>query len=259
MKTLSKTLVAAAMLVGAGSANASIVKDFGGANEAYLQAYDITTGKTFSFDTGVTYNNFVANVNNSAFGLNFDFSSDANWNNFVTGASLTGIKYVVAVGNQIDFGAAITSDSPLTPNAETDLGIFFGDTVAGAIQLHAGEINKGLTNDGALNVSKLVLDSDAPQTGQFGNAANVWDSWIQDPRASYGQSVGFQLGVMDQTDGHNIATTFAGKWQLAGNSLTFAAAPVVAAVPLPAAVWLFGAGLMAMLRTNRRSSMALAA
>ncbi|WP_374090779.1 hypothetical protein [Methylomicrobium lacus] len=257
MKTLNKTLIAAAMLAGAGSANASIAYDQSGSNEAYLAAYDITTGKTFNFDTGVTYDNLVANENNSAFSLNFDFSGDSNWTNFITGASLSSIKYVVAVGNT-NVGAAITLDSPLTPNAEVNQGIFFGADVATAISAHAIDINSKVIVNNAQNLSTLALDSESPGAGQFGEATTVWNSWIQDPTASYGQSIGFQLGVLDQTDGHNIASTFAGKWQLAGNGLTFSA-PAVAAVPLPAAVWLFGAGLMTMLRANRRPSMALAA
>jgi len=259
MKTLSKTLVAAAMLVGAGSANASIEKDSGGANEAYLAAYDITSGKTFNFDTGVSYNTLVANENNSAFGLNFDFSGDANWTNFITGASLSSIKYLVAVGNSLDFGAAITLNSSLDPSSPKT----FGYDTANAIQNHAIDINSKVAVNSAQNLSTLVLDSESAGAGQFNNGgfdgANLWGGWTQDPTASYGQSIGFQLGILDQNTGDNIASTFAGKWKLAGNSLTFAAAPVVAAVPLPAAVWLFGAGLMAMLRANRRPSMALAA
>ena len=41
-------------------------------------------------------------------------------------------------------------------------------------------------------------------------------------------------------------------FNLSGNALAFT--PAVTAVPLPAAVWLFGAGLMGVLRLNRRKS-----
>ncbi|MCK9606094.1 MAG: hypothetical protein M0R33_06535 [Methylomonas sp.] len=254
MKHLVKAAVATVLLVGAGAANASIEKNAGGLNEAYLSAYDFTTGKTFSFDTGVTFNELVANESNAAYSLNFDFSADANWLNFITGATTSAIKYVVAVGNTGDLGAAITSNAQLTPNVENDLGIFFGFDVASAIEKHAIDLNTGLVVNSLLNESRLSLDTDSPLSGQHANADSVWGSWIQDPQANYGQAIGFQLGMLDNNTGANIASTFAGQWTLAGNSLTYAAA--TSAVPLPGAVWMFGAALMGMLGVSRRKAVA---
>lgn len=258
MNHFTKTAVALALLAGASAANATVAYDQGGSNEAYLSAYDFTTGKTFTFDTGVSYNTLLANVSNAAYSLDFDLSGDSNWQNFITGATTSAIKYVVAVGNTVDFGAAVTSNSPLTAGAENS-GIYFGYQTASAIQNHAIEVNSGLVVNNALNVSKLALDSDSPGTGQHANADSVWGSWIQDPQADYGQAIGFQLGQLDQTDGHNIATTFGFMnsknqfvpkvWMLAGNSLTY-----TSAVPVPGAVWLFGSALMGFVGINRRKA-----
>lgn len=250
----AKTLTAAALLAAAGSANASINNISAELNEAYLSAYDSTTGKTFTLDTGVSIAELVANVNNAAYSLNYDLSADANWTNFITGANTSVIKYVVAVGDFVNFQAAITG-APLTDGL-TIAGKFFGLDTAAAIAQHATNINSKVVFDPAANLSTLVLDSEAPMSGQHDDAASVWGGWIQDPQAAYGQSVGFQLGQMDQLTGDNIPRTFAGVWTLAGNSLTFAA-PAPAAVPLPAAVWMFGAGLMGVLRLTRRKSMAV--
>ncbi|MBD9355735.1 hypothetical protein [Methylomonas albis] len=252
MKHFAKTMVAAALLVGAGSANAAIEKNGGGLNEAYLSAYDITTGKTFTLDTGVTYNDLVANVSNTNYSLNFDLSALTNWTSFITGANTSKIKYAVAVGNSVDFGAAITGNAPLAVTQS----ILFGIDVSSGIENHAIDINSRVANVTSQNLSTLALDSDSAGTGQHANAASVWGTWIQDPQANYGDAVGFQLGVLDQNTGDNIASTFVGQWKLAGNSLTFTAPPV-ASVPLPAAVWMFGAGLMGVLRLNRRKSLAV--
>jgi hypothetical protein len=52
------------------------------------------------------------------------------------------------------------------------------------------------------------------------------------------------------TTGTGVTVTLsANVWSLTTTSLTFAAP---AAVPLPAAVWMFGAGLMGMLGLTRR-------
>jgi len=252
----AKTLIAAAMLVGAGSANASIAYDKGGLNEAYLSAYDSTTGKTFTLDTGVTYNELVANVNNAAYSLNFDLSALSNWTNFITGANISKIKYLVAVGDSADLGAAV-SGAPLV----LDPNVLFGVQTANAIQNHAIDINSKVVVNNAQNLSTLVLDSESAGSGQHQGAENLWQGWATDLQAGYGQAVGFQLGAIDLNEASptfltDVFVSFKGEWKLAGNSLTFAA-PAVAAVPLPAAVWMFGAGLMGVLRLNRRKSMAV--
>jgi hypothetical protein len=249
MKKFTKTLLAAALVAGAGAANASIAYDKGGLNEAYMSAYDSTTGKTFTFDTGVTYNTLLANVSNAAYSLNFDLSG-SNWTNFITGASTSAIKYVIGVGNAIDFGAMLTG-APLLPNT----GTVFGFDTASTISNHAIDINSKTGVNIAENLSTIVLDTETPGVGQHANAASAWGGWNQDPQIAYGQVAGFQLGQLNLNDGSNIATTFAGKWKLDGNNLSFAAAPV-SQVPLPAAVWLFGSALMGFFGINRRKSIA---
>ncbi len=258
MKKFNKTLIAAALMIGAGSANASIAYDQGGLNEAYLSAYDSTTGKTFTLDTGVDFNTLVANVNNAAYSLSFDLSALSNWTSFIAGATTSAIKYVVAVGSSGDLGAAVTG-APLVGSVSE----YFGVKASNSIQNHAIDINGKVFNSltsSVENLSTLVLDSEAPGLGQHGEASSFWGGWATDGQASYGQSIAFHLGQIDMNEASpafltDVFTTFVGKWTLAGNSLTFAA-PAVAAVPLPAAVWMFGAGLMGVLRLNRRKSMA---
>ncbi|WP_190303272.1 MULTISPECIES: PEP-CTERM sorting domain-containing protein [Methylomonas] len=253
MFKFTKLAVAMAMLAGAGAANASVMYYDGGNNEAYLSAYDWTTGKTFTLDTGITYDELVANQFNTSYALNYDLSNDPNWQNFITGANTSVIKYVVAVGNSVGLGAAITMDGPLYPTAGEDYGIFWGSSVASAIEGHAIDVNAGLVQDRNLNDTKLSLDTDSPMTGQHGYADSIWGSWIQDPQVAYGESVAFQLGVMDivVNPGDNLTSTFVQRWTLAGNSLTFEAP---AAVPVPGAVWLFGTGLLGLLGARRKAN-----
>ena len=165
------------------------------------------------------------------------------------------IRDRVAVGNANGYAAAMTGAPLVTSSA-----LFFGMDTANAISLHVVDINSKVAVNNAQNLSTLVLDTEAASSGQHSNAASAWAGWIQDPQVAFGTKAAFQLGVMDQDTGDNIASTFAGSWLLTDSSLTFAAPVVVtppAAVPLPAAVWMFGAGLMGMLRLNRRKSMAV--
>lgn len=257
MKHLTKAAVVAALAMGAGAANASIDYTSGGSNEAYLAAYDFTTGKTFNFDTGVTFNTFVANIGNLNFSLNFDLSNDANWTNFITGASLNKIKWVAAVGNSLDIAAAITAKQPL-PN-----DVAFNFSVPAALENRAIDMNAkmGPINP-ATNVSSLVLDSEAPFSGQYGDGALLWGaSWTpsQEVEAAYGETIAFQLGqfFLDASDENNPIlrndVTLLGHWTLAGNSLSFKSYQP-APVPVPAAVWMFGTGLLGLMGFNRRKS-----
>jgi len=256
MKQFNKTLIAAALMVAAGSANASIQNTQGGLNEAFMEAYSLNTGKTFAFDTGVTWNTLAANISNSAFSLSYDFTNDANWTSFLSGATLSTIKYVVAVGTTATGGGVMMTGAPIgvSPN-----GLLASLDASNFVEKQPTGINSGLVNNSALNVSKLILDTDASGSGQYADANHAWGGWDSDIQATYGQATGFQKAVLDDVNFVDIATTFAGSWKLAGNSLTFAApavTPPPSGVPLPAAVWLFGAGLMGVLRLNRRKSMA---
>ena len=196
----------------------SIAYDQGGLNEAFLSAYDSISGKTFTFDTGVSYNTLVANVNNAAFSLDFDLSGLANWTSFITGATTSTIKYVVAVGNANGYAAAMTGAPLVTSSA-----LFFGMDTAAAISLHVIDINSKVAVNNAQNLSTLVLDTEAASSGQHYNAASAWAGWIQDPQVAFGTAAAFQLGVMDQETGDNIASTFAGTWNLTSTNLTFGA------------------------------------
>lgn len=257
MKSFKKTLVAVALLAATGAANASIAYDVAGDNEAYMAAYDWTTGKTFNYDTGVKYNEWVAKIGTD-YSLSFDLSKDENWSNFIKGAAVNKIKWVVAVANSIDAGAAVTAKKPI-PN-----DTLWNFAVPGHLENRAIDMNAkmGLINQ-AVNTSSLVLDSEAPFSGQYGFAAYLWGAaWAdtQEVEAGYGESIAFQLGQSNyEVIGENFIfrndVTMLGNWTLADNSLSFKSymkPSDPAPVPLPAAVWMFGAGLMGLLRATRR-------
>jgi hypothetical protein len=257
----TKTLIAAALLVGAGSANAALSINFDN-SEAYMQAYDSVSKNTYSLDLGITVTTLLANIGNSAFTIARDLSTDANWTAFTAGFG-TGAttRFAVAVGSSTNSDMFLTSSAVggLTPAlADTDL-----NGSIGAIVAHAQEYNVGFSGTDATvgaNVSKLVNDGGQPNSGQFKSFDNIFGTQNgAQATGAYGTALAFfhedatQLNAAG--DGYmGKVTQMAGQWNLSGNSLTFG--PAVSAVPLPAAVWMFGAGLMGMLRMNRRKSMA---
>lgn len=258
MKHLVKAAVAAALVMGAGVANASIDYVPGSDRETFMAAYDWTTGKTFNYDTGVRYSEWLANKGTD-YNLSFDFSNDANWGSFITGAAVDKIKWVVAVGNSELLGAAVTAKQPLFNDVN------FNFVVPGSLEARAIDMNAkmGPINP-AVNTSSLVSDYNDPGfSGQYTTASTLWGAWSssQEVEGGYGETVAFRLGefFMDASDENNIILrndeTLLGHWTLDGNRLSFKSymkPSDPAPVPLPAAVWMFGAGLMGLLRTTRR-------
>ena len=258
MKKFNKTLLAAALMVAAGSANAAI-GTFDGASELFMSVYDSSSQNTYSYDTGLTLDTLLANISNTAYSYSKDLSTDTNWTtNFknVPGFNASTTVYGLLVGSTQYNDVLLTSSAVGgLPLADNDSAVM---SFAGNIQIRAGEINSGIA---LVNGSKVVNDGGVPGTGQFNDFNTVFGGQNSASVAgAYGSTLAFfhETTVYDANVESQVPVLekFAGEWKLAGNSLTFAA-PVVAAVPLPAAVWMFGAGLMGMLRLNRRKSMAV--
>ena len=264
MKNFNKTLLVAALLASSAGANAAIEATSNtGANEAFLSVYDKTQKTTFTLDLGpsATYSDFFNNLTNTAFSLSFDLnaltsgSSNAKWSTFAAGLDLANTSW----------GVMTTSGPRTFTTGESTINKFgtlaLANAVSGAIRNHAGQINTGALadNTGAsqqatANLSSIVVDSDTSGTGQhnkIGPFATIFGQVAAADADINGNEGAFWL--YNSNAGNSLAVQ---TWNmdLAGGKLTYGAAP--AAVPLPAAVWMFGAGLMGVLRLNRRKSAA---
>ncbi len=289
MKKFNKTILAAALMVAAGSANAALTSDAtDGSNEAYLVAFDAgyinsdaTLGRTFNLDLGTTFAALKANAGTAlaAFaGAGKSLSSDANWNTFRGVGATSLVTYgVYAAGDTVNqptngvflsglsapTAPALAAGSTTTPAGST---VTWGTSIT-AINQHAVEINKGLAVGATSSVIKGTDTASSGQADSVPTFDSVWGAGSFNPLAAYGTSDNFyegmtHLGDVTVTRTHKTTTGVAllaqsdinliGAFTLAGNTLSYA--PAVSSVPLPAAVWLFGAGLMGVLRLNRRKS-----
>jgi len=248
MKHFGKTLMAAALLVGAGAANASIATGSSTTSEAFLSVYDKSQTLTFTLDLGVTIADLINNVANSSYVLSYNLANNAMWTQFATNLDATQTVFGVAVGNGSK--QLITGMNAIAPYST----LVAASAVGTAIKNHATEINGGQIADNpgevlantAANLSSLVADSDTPKTGQHNDFNSIFGKVsLANANIAYGTAGDFWY--YNGTSAHTLA---AGKWTLAANTLSYG--PAVAAVPLPAAVWMFGAGLMGVLRMTRR-------
>ena len=275
MKKFNKTLLAAALMVAGGSANAALTNGaIDGSNEAYLVAYDAgyvntdsTLGRTYNLDLGVTYSALASNAFAALTayeGAGKSLSTDANWNTFRTGGT-DSIQYGIFAAGDVDTQTnnGVILSGLTAPQANIDPTVNWS-TAIDSINAHAMEINVGLVAGALSSVIKQSPDNSHGQaTHDLAGLpiSSVWTGWTANPLANYGTANNVFLGQThvadyDFNDGFGVQPDVTlltqtdivkvGTFMLTGNTLTF--------VPLPAAVWLFGAGLMGMVRLNRRKS-----
>jgi hypothetical protein len=246
MKQFSKSVLAAALLVAAGAANASINNLNNTDSEAYLSVYDKSQDLTFTLDLGVSMSTLISKIADGSYVLSYDLSGNDMWNSFTSAMDASQTVYGVAVG----YGAKmlITGATQIAKfNAPAA-----ASTVGTAIKNHAQEINGGQLTDNqgetvgnyAANLSSLVYGADTPKTGQHNNFNSIFGV-VSAANANIAYGAAGDFWYYNSTTAHTLA---ANQWTLSGNELKFSS------VPVPAAVWMFGTGLMAMFGLNRRKA-----
>jgi len=254
MKTLTNTLVAATLAFGATAANADLDISNTKSSEAFLSVYDSVSKQTFTLDlgiAGVTAGTLFDNLKNPSYNVNVDLSQFADWNTFVSKADLDNTIYAVAVAGKWDF-------LPHVFLTGTDTTFFQGkefnsiDQLGVKVRYHALNINADTNsfNEPSVNETTLVEDGDG-HLGQHEEGAGsreVWSGASYDINGVYGDANGIDLTMssVSMTDFRGSQDTAAFKVYLTGDTFK------VSAVPVPAAVWLFGSALLGLGGFSRR-------
>ena len=271
MKLNLKTIAAAVALVAAGSAHADIV---GGANSSLvITAFNTVTKSYYLRDTGFLLNGFlpssiitasgdggvtgdktpetglILDKNNTATFADSAFSTwlgtqnvaDIRWTAFATDvASLAGNTNV----SRLTLASSTALPSTVTNTTVTNAsGIF--NTLAST---GAGGVNPiGLSTTGATVLSLIEgnLIGTASTLGTLGSASNLF--YITRTQGTLATSTGANITEF----GNSL--NFAQVTLATNGDFSYSLAPAaVSAVPVPAAAWLMGSGLMALGGAVRR-------
>lgn len=268
MKIVGKSIAAAVLAISATGASEAAIQSIGAntldGSEFLFNVWNSTDQSSYTLDLGKTVAQFLANP---AGPLNFNsiLSADANFTSFLSTYQATDAVTYGVFGGSVNLGS---SGLDLTTYGFINTSVSNG---AGALQPTYGDLGSFQHSAfdnllGQLGMPGTVADNfsvyrTVGQVGYTGDYANNFQGTT--PTTSQG-AVGSDLfflfdrvidnGNYDQGE----RVVFANKWNFSVNagvgSLTFA--PAVSNVPLPAAVWMFGAGLMGVLRANRRKSLA---
>ena len=257
MNIFTKTLLVSAMALAATGAAEARIQAIGDAtadgSELLLNVWNSTAQNSYTLDLGITIAQFLANPSQTL-SININNSDFASFQNAFT------------VGNAVTWGVfgghgvlAVEADQPIYGfyTTATSAPASF-DTNSADISNTMGKWN-GLVGDiqtlgvNSNNHSTFRTVGNGGYTGEFGN-----DFQTALPFTAQGNLSDSLIFVHEMVSASDFDTgelvTFANSWNinLASGTLTYAPS----AVPVPAAVWMFGAGLMGVLRLNRRKSMA---
>ena len=266
MKILAAS-VALASLGMSGAANATIqMTNATTPGELFMTAWDQAGQQSYSRDLGIMQPDFLTNPSRTlTYNLNTLDTSlpDANWAKFIsTGSKGVGVVYTVTGANlnyispgttTLGYGFVTTS-----PSAKVD---FYPSTGAfselgnsgGGINYFAQDSNAaaGQTTQDAASVAQNNSSfSVIGDTGYFGKS--TWNINDGDKFLTIGNidhSVAFYSALMQSDYSTTKVTTLPNVWKLTkAGDLTYAPS----AVPVPAALWLFGSGLLGLVSIGRR-------
>lgn len=248
-----KLLVAAVALAASAQASASILatNDASGTNEAFLSAWDSVTNTSYTQDLGISFNELYNNMSNTSYSITQGVDA-AVWTHAFGSANLSDIQWNVAVGNA--YNSAFS-------NAFTNYGVMgtslvptsFANGLNGAIdKVRQEAVAVNTVGDGQANTSaNIAVYGDASGgyagTGYWGY--NYGNTFPGNNTAGLGVDLNFYHYGNDANYAENV-TQAVGTWSFDGNTIHYGAA--VSTVPVPAAIWLMGSGLIGMVGIARR-------
>ena len=283
MKNLLRFAVAGALMAGYATAQAQSLPSTG-SSDLWLFVSDQSAGTTFAEDTGVSLTSLMPTTYTTGTKLNTTAKSDT-FSVAATSALTAYINAASSAGQTLDW-AVLGDNYPGTPtgtgfkNAGTTVAVFSSDPAlsskVSSMNLAPGlnSVDNGFEGDLAYLTTNGYVAGGATYAFSAGSTAgNVWGStgtggqagstnlYNQGPDQS-GIGLGTAVSLYGVTGNGNNSTV---QSYVLGDNLTLsasgllsvAAGSVTPPVPLPAAVWLFGSGLLGLLGVGRRRAAAV--
>ncbi|MDB6102113.1 MAG: hypothetical protein JWO52_2112 [Gammaproteobacteria bacterium] len=272
MNSLVKVAVAGVLSLGAsGAFAASLGAPWGNSSDLVLVVENASTHVAYALDTGVTLDSLLptgslvsgATLNTSLAGINKAISASPTLQSFLAANPAAGDVWTLE-GGQYNGGGSQNASNANTKPAGAAKAVF---TSANGTATNANVTTKVLTN---LQAFENGLNADVTQTtgGLFpltsstetsagsvsaSIAENRYTFWSSLDFGSLGSSALQLFGFTGNGGTGKLQSYILGTATLdASGNLTIAGNSVAPPVPLPAAVWLFGSGLLGLFGVSRR-------
>jgi hypothetical protein len=269
MNTTIKLGVAGALAFGAVAAHASIANPSNGSSDAILFAEVLNATQTsvvasYAGDTGVSVNTLIAGLTGSTTVL----GGDANLHNLFTADAAGDVIEWSVQGGQYNGGNGANAPAFSVTGAAQFITTTTGSSTSNLVQKNTGNLTHwaGLSND----VSTINVNSGGANSVEGPSAANagVWDYPTPGGTSGWYKNGPGTGNLYDGTTAQNlyyitgggstgakVLSTVEGTATLTANGLVLAGVGGTTpppAVPLPAAVWLLGSGLLGLTGVARR-------
>ena len=255
-----KLLVAAVALAASANVNAAILSPLNsdGASEAVFSIWNPTTSQSYAIDLGTTWQTFRDNLSNTGFSVSYtiDTSAGSVYDQALGGSNSADWIWNVSVANSQlsdfsnfeDFGVIGTSNIGGAVNsAALSTAINKHDEYATALRGTTNPVN----NDPALNDEYFGTVLNGGYSGDNGTWGTSYaTNGAFNNAAAFGTDLDFYYYQTGGFSPDPIVTKAAGSWSFDGTNLNYG----VSAVPVPAAVWLFGSGLLGLVGVARRKA-----
>ena len=265
-----KAVAAALAVAAAAPASAALTPGSASAfGSLFVTVFDETLNRSYARDVGILGGAFNPNVT-TTFSVN---AGDTNWTSFqaglagadtVTGSTIpqTNLRYNIATTNN-----AALQNSYVSLGAGQTTNITNGGegALAGNINNFIGNLNSANSGCGTAGsgISCFTQQSGASYNGATATPPEIWGRTMQFVAADTSGALGDQLGfysILRNGSGFNNGkpasqSVFNGFWTFnASNASVTWNAASVGAVPVPAAAWLLGSGLMGLVGVGRRKN-----
>ena len=268
---LKMIAIASAMVSMAGAAHADLTAAGSNNSSLALVAFNTVTSSYYMRDTGFLLNNFlptgvttlagdgaVSGNRTPEAGLLLDKNNtatfaDASFSGWLAGQTLTDVKWFLNAVDSVSNSGTLSQRRVLTSSmngAETatngQVDNFVGNAGAGSLTTQFGTGGLSVTGSGAPTAWGTNFGLGADGLASIGDSANLF----------YFVRTAYTGGSGTLTAGNKLGNSanFATVTLAANGDFTYslASAEAPAAVPVPAAAWLLGSGLMALGGAARR-------
>ena len=283
MKNLVRFAVAGALMAGYATAQAQSLPS-SGSSDLWLFVADTTAGTGFAEDTGISINSLLPTASLAAgtttgsnavlsttINSSVSLSASSALTAYLNAASAAGHTVEWAVeGTQYTLNSAGAPLTPPVPGSVKGITDNLSSADTSVANLTLGNLKTWVTG---YNSDVTYLDQTYTAGGQtytFTNGSAGGNVWGSGPGSALGGSTNlYGQGADNSLIGLGAATTLygmtgAGTGNTTGlqsyvlsRDLTLSANGTLSTVPLPAAVWLFGSGLLGLVGVGRRRAAAV--
>ncbi len=268
MNTFVKAAIAGVLSLGATSAFAGISDPWSNSSDLVLVVENASTHAAYALDTGISINQLLptsslvsgAVLNTSIVGtINQTINASTTLQSFLSANPASGDLWTLEGGQYAgnSSSAATTANTRPVGSAKmvitSQIGTNNNQTLAGKIASNIQSFENGIQTDihaptnGTLGLQGLESATETTNADQTASAEDRYGFLTSNDFSQLGSGVIQLFGFTGNGNSGTVQSYILGNASLSANGTL-----QISTVPLPAAVWLFGSGLLGLFGVSRR-------